>query len=68
MMDKRVPHPSWRQNVRINHIQSGMAEFGQDGLGRFAGFFDRKPSRPMLYRYARQNRPSFYPQLDGADF
>lgn len=47
-MDKRIPHPSWRSNVRIQHFQAG--EMPVASARRFMSF--NGPQR--FYRYARR--------------
>uniref|UniRef100_A0AC34PWJ9 Uncharacterized protein n=1 Tax=Panagrolaimus sp. JU765 TaxID=591449 RepID=A0AC34PWJ9_9BILA len=50
-MEKRVPHPSWRSNVRINHIshQSPVPFFHYYGNGFTRPSFVRWARRPYAY-------------------
>uniref|UniRef100_A0A7E4V6B0 Uncharacterized protein n=1 Tax=Panagrellus redivivus TaxID=6233 RepID=A0A7E4V6B0_PANRE len=48
VMSKRIPHPSWRSNVRINHIQH------QQAPPLMSAYYDRSASRPLLFRWAKR--------------
>ncbi|KAI1709913.1 hypothetical protein Ddc_13676 [Ditylenchus destructor] len=51
--EKRIPHPAWRKNARINHIQHAVFPDFSPGrsYSRFAGDY---ASRPLFMRYVRR--------------
>uniref|UniRef100_A0A914YB56 Uncharacterized protein n=1 Tax=Panagrolaimus superbus TaxID=310955 RepID=A0A914YB56_9BILA len=49
VIEKRVPHPSWRSNVRINHIQhhDGSPHFNNYENGQARSFYNQWAFRPF---------------------
>uniref|UniRef100_A0A914P8X9 Uncharacterized protein n=1 Tax=Panagrolaimus davidi TaxID=227884 RepID=A0A914P8X9_9BILA len=49
LIEKRVPHPSWRSNVRINHIQhhDGSAQVNNFENGQARSFYNQWAFRPF---------------------
>ncbi|KAE9551706.1 hypothetical protein FO519_005070 [Halicephalobus sp. NKZ332] len=48
LVEKRIPHPSWRSNVRINHISH------QNPGAPYLRFYDNGFSRPAFVRWAKR--------------
>nr|KAH7707835.1 hypothetical protein AAVH_24926 [Aphelenchus avenae] len=51
IIEKRVPHPMYRQNVRIKQFQRGNVAAFDIEPGKALVPFGNRPSRPVLYRF-----------------